>query len=114
VELKNKPDWNSSDNKFVVEYDVKIPGWASSAGKRALVPLGLFSNAQKHTFEHAHRTYAVFFSYMFQTEDQTRILVPAGWKVDSLPKETHIDVKAAEYLMHIENNDNALQVSNIP
>jgi Transglutaminase-like superfamily len=111
VELKNKPDWNSSDNKFVVEYDVKIPGWASSAGKRALVPLGLFSNAQKHTFEHAHRTYAVVFSYMFQTEDQTRILVPAGWKVDSLPKETHIDVKAAEYLIHIENNDNALQVT---
>jgi len=111
VQLKNNPDWNSSDDKFVAEYEVKIPGWASSAGRRALVPLGLFSNAQKHTFEHAHRTYAVYFSYMFQTEDQTRILLPNGWKVDSLPKETHVDVKAAEYLIHVESKDNALQVT---
>jgi hypothetical protein len=111
VELKNKPAWNSSDDKFVAEYDVKIPGWASSAGRRALVPLGLFSNAQKHTFEHAHRTYPVYFSYMFQTEDQTRILLPAGWKVDSLPKETHVDVKAAEYLIRVESKDNTLQVT---
>jgi len=111
VELKNKPDWDGSDDKFVAEYEVKIPGWATSAGKRALVPLGLFSGAQKHTFEHADRTYPIYFSFMFQTEDQTRIILPRGWKIGILPKETHLDAKAAEYLIHAEGKDNALEVT---
>src|SRR5208337_3629854 len=73
VELKNKPDWDSSDEKFVAEYDVRIPGWASSAGRHVVLPLGLFAGAQKHVFEHTQRTHAIYFSYMFQTEDQTKI-----------------------------------------
>jgi hypothetical protein len=111
VELKNKPDWNSSDEHFVAEYEVKIPGWASSAGKRELIPLGFFSGAQKHTFEHAERTHPIYFSYMFQTEDQTQIALPAGCKIDSLPKEVHLDAKVAEYLLRVEDKDNSLQVT---
>ncbi len=111
VELKNKPDWNSSDDKFVAEYEVKITGWASSAGKRVLVPLGLFSNTQKHVFEHAQRTYSIYFPYMFQTEDRVKIAIPPGWKVDSLPKEAHVDAKAAEYRIQVESKENELDVT---
>lgn len=111
VELKNKPDWDSSDEKLVAEYDVKIPGWASSAGRHVVLPLGLFAGAQKHVFEHTQRTHAIYFSYMFQTEDQTKITLPAGWKVSSLPQEVHWDAKAAEYRIQAENKENALQVT---
>ncbi len=38
MELTNKPDWASSEAPLVAEFDVKIPGWASSAGKRAVLP----------------------------------------------------------------------------
>ncbi len=111
VELKNQPDWNSSDEKFVAEYNVKIPGWASSAGKHVVLPLGLFAGAQKHLFEHSQRTYPIYFAYLFQTEDETKIALPDGWKVDSLPKEVHLDAKAAEYLIHADGKENALEVT---
>jgi Domain of Unknown Function with PDB structure (DUF3857) len=111
VQLKNKPDWDSSDEKFVVVYDVKIPGWASSAGRRALFPLGLFSAAQSHTFEHAQRTYPIYFSFFFQIEDHANIKLPVGWKIDSLPKETHVDAKAAEYRILAESNAGELHVT---
>jgi Domain of Unknown Function with PDB structure (DUF3857)/Domain of Unknown Function with PDB structure (DUF3858) len=111
VELKNKPEWNSSDDKLVAEFDVDIPGWCSSAGKRALVPLGIFSGAQRHTFEHADRKYAIYFTYLFQTEDHSKITIPAGWKVDSLPKEVHIDAKAAEFRIAVTGKDNTLDVT---
>jgi len=111
VELKNKPDWDSSDEKLVAEYDVKIPGWASSAGRHVVLPLGLFAGAQKHVFEHTQRTHAIYFSYMFQTEDQTKITLPAGWKVGSLPTEVHLDATAAEYRIQAEKKENALQVT---
>lgn len=111
VELKNKPDWDSSDEKLMAEYDVKIPGWASSAGRHVVLPLGLFAGAQKHVFEHTQRTQPIYFSYMFQTEDQTKITLPAGWKVGSLPTEVHLDAKAAEYRIQAEKRENALQVT---
>jgi hypothetical protein len=97
VTLKNKPDWNSSDEKLVAEYEVKIPGWTSSAGKRVLLPLELFSGAQKHTFEHSQRTNTIYFRYFFETRDLTKVALPTGWKIDSLPKEVHVDAKAADY-----------------
>jgi hypothetical protein len=111
VELKNKPDWNSSDEKFVAEYSVKVPGWANPAGKHVVLPLSLFAGAQKHMFEHSQRTYAIYFAYMFQTEDATRIALPEGWKVESLPKEFHLDAKAADYRIHAEGKENKLEVS---
>ncbi|MGB7726391.1 MAG: DUF3857 domain-containing protein [Candidatus Acidiferrum sp.] len=111
VELKNQPDWNSSGEQLVFKYDIKIPGWATSAGKRELLPLGLFSGAHKHTFEHAQRTYAIYFPYYFQTEDRITIKLPAGWKVESLPKETHVDAKAAEYRILVASQADDLQVT---
>jgi hypothetical protein len=111
VQLKSQPDWNGSDEKLEANYDVKIPGWASSAGRRAVLPLGFFSGEQKHTFEHTQRTYPIYFPFMFQTEDQTRITLPPGWKVDSLPKEAHVDAKAAEYKIQVENKDNTLLIT---
>jgi hypothetical protein len=111
VQLKEQPDWNSSDEKIVVKYEVRIPGWASPAGKRELLPLGLFSGDQKHSFEHTQRAYPIYFAFMFQTEDQTRIALPPGWKLDSLPKETHLDVRAAEYRIQADNRDNTLEIA---
>jgi hypothetical protein len=111
VVLKNQPDWNSSDDKFAVQYNVKIPGWASPAGKRIVLPLELFAGAQKHVFEHTQRTYPIYFSFLFQTEDQTKFTLPAAWKVDSLPKEIHMDAKAAEYRIQANAKENALEVT---
>jgi len=62
-------------------------------------------------FEHTQRTHAIYFSYMFQTEDQTKITLPAGWKVGSLPTEVHLDATAAEYRIQAEKKENALQVT---
>jgi Domain of Unknown Function with PDB structure (DUF3857) len=39
VELTNKPDWTSSETPLVAEFNLKIPGWASNAGRRAVIPL---------------------------------------------------------------------------
>jgi hypothetical protein len=111
VELKNQPDWSSSDDKFAVGYTVKIPGWASPAGRRVVLPLELFAGAQKHLFEHAQRTYPIYFAYLFQTEDQTKYALPAAWKVDSLPKEMHTDAKAAEYRIQADAKENTVEVT---
>ena len=46
AELINKPDWTSSETPLVAEYNLKIPGWASSAGRRVMIPAAIFTAAE--------------------------------------------------------------------
>src|SRR5262249_16241313 len=61
AELTNKPDWATSSTPLVAEFNLKIPGWASSAGRRALLTIGIFSAAEKHVFDHAERVHPIYF-----------------------------------------------------
>ncbi len=63
VELTNKPDWTSSETPLVAEFNLKIPGWASNAGKRVVVPAAIFTAAEKGIFEHANRVHPIYFEY---------------------------------------------------
>jgi len=108
LELKKQPDWKNSDEPFVVEYEMKVPGWASNAGKRALLPVGLFSAPEKHMFEHASRVFPVYFAFRFQKIDDVSIELPLGWQVGSVPKPVDQDAKAAEYTLKAEANNGGL------
>ena len=108
VDLANQPDWGGSTPALVAEFDLKVPGWVSGAGRRALLPVGLFSAPEKHAFEHATRVHPVYFSYPSSKIDEVRIDVPLGWQVSSLPTVQDMDAKAAVYSLKIENNKGTL------
>ena len=59
VELTNQPDWKSSSPSFVAEFSLKVPGWVAGAGRRALMPVGLFSAPEKRLFDHADRVHPI-------------------------------------------------------
>jgi len=111
VELTNKPDWTSSAPNLVAEFTLKVPGWVSGAGKRALMPVGLFSASEKHLFEHQARTYAVYFHYPYKKVDDINIELPLGWKLSSLPAAQNQDAKAAAYVLSMEDNKGTVHIS---
>jgi Domain of Unknown Function with PDB structure (DUF3857) len=47
VELTNKPDWGGCETPLIAEFNLKIPGWASGAGKHAVISVGLFHRRRK-------------------------------------------------------------------
>ena len=85
VELANQPDWASSAPTLVAEFKLKIPGWASSAGHRELLPVGLFSAPERHLFDHSERVQPIYMEFPSQRADDVTIELPAGWQVGSLP-----------------------------
>jgi hypothetical protein len=110
IELKNSPDWSSAKTPLIAEFEVKIPGWLTSAGKRALMPTGFFVANEKHLFEHSTRTYPVYFRFPYKEVDDITITLPQGWKVDSELKPINQDVKAAAYTFSSSAKDNALHL----
>ena len=110
VELKNSPDWSSSKTPLVAEFDLKIPGWLTSAGKRALLPAGFFTASEKHLFEHSTRTYPVYYLYPYKEIDDITVTLPPGWKVDSDLKPVNQDAKAVAYTFSSSAKDNTVHL----
>jgi len=113
VTLTKQPDWASSEVPLVAEYDVKIPGWASSAGRHALISTGIFTAAEKHLFEHADRVNSVYFEFPFRKVDDITIDLPLDWKIDTLPKDTDVDARAAEYTLKLQQQSGTLHISRV-
>jgi Domain of Unknown Function with PDB structure (DUF3857)/Transglutaminase-like superfamily len=110
VELSNKPEWSASEAPLIAEFDLKVPGWVASAGRRALFPVGLFGATEKHLFEHSNRIWPVYFAYPYKMIDDLTVELPLGWQVGSLPKDIDQNAKAAEYSLKMENRNGNLHI----
>jgi hypothetical protein len=111
VNLVNRPDWSGSSSTFVAEFTIKVQGWASSAGRRQLMPVGLFSGGEKHVFEHASRAYPVYFHYGFVKVDDITVTLPQGWKIANLPAPTNQDQKVVAYSNKAEEDHGRVHIS---
>ena len=110
LELTNKPDWASTGTPLVAVLDLKIPGWASSAGKRAMLPVGFFSAHEKHVFEHTNRVFPIYFEYPYSKIDDVSVELPAAWQVSSIPPQKTQDAKALVYDLKVDNANGTLRV----
>lgn len=110
VDLTNKPDWTSSEAPLVAEYNLKIPGWASSAGRRAMIPAAIFTNGEKGEFEHAERVHPIYFNYPHVKADDITIDLPPDWHVSSLPAPHNDDGHIILYSLNVEKNGRSLRL----
>jgi hypothetical protein len=90
---------------------MKVPGWASGAGRRAMLPVGLFSATEKHLFDHTQRVHPIYFEFPFQKADDVTIELPLGWQVSSTPKAVNQDAKAIVYTMKAEEDKGTLRLT---
>jgi hypothetical protein len=111
VDLTNKPDWLTASPTLVAEYHLKVPGWVSGAGRRALFPVGLFGSSEKHVFEHADRVHPLYFRHPYLKSDEITVTLPLGWSIGSVPAPINQDAKAVMYTVKSENNKGSLHLS---
>jgi hypothetical protein len=112
AELSNEPDWKSSTPPLIAEYTLKVPGWASGAGRRVLLPVGLFSAGEKHLFDHADRVQPIYFEFPFQRVDDVDVDLPLGWQLGTLPPpQKQGGGGLVTYEMKAENNKGTLHLA---
>ena len=111
AELTNTPDWSSSETPLVAEFNLKVPGWASNAGRRVVIPAAIFSAAEKGIFEHANRVHPIYFEYPYEKADDVTVELPPGWQVSSVPAPQDLDAKAALYSLKVEQSRGTLRLT---
>ena len=111
LELTNQPAWDTSEKPLVGEFDFKISGWASNAGKRVMIPAGVFTAVEKHVFEHANRVHPVYFEYPYEKVDDVTIELPSDWQVSSVPRVEDQDKGVVGYALKVESGKDALHLT---
>jgi len=111
LQLTNQPDWSSPSRELIAEFTLKVPGWASGAGSRALLPVGLFGGEEQHLFEHEKRAHPVYLEFPFQTVDDITIQLPLGWKINSLPAIQSSDIRFSSFEFIADTRNGAIHLS---
>jgi len=111
VELTNSPDWSTSSNTLTAEYHVSVPGWASSAGRRLLIPAGVFGGNEKHLFESSSRIHPIAFAYPYIDADDITVKLPPSWTLENLPTPKPLDLKNCTYTLTAAARDGNLHLS---
>ncbi|HEY2497368.1 MAG TPA: DUF3857 domain-containing protein [Candidatus Angelobacter sp.] len=98
VKMLTVQGWESPGEALTAHFSVEVPGYASSVGKRLLLPSLLFEPQQKDAFAHAGRKYPVYFSYPFTERDRVVIKLPSGYSLESVPPKQDVGIGYARYL----------------
>jgi hypothetical protein len=111
AELTNKPDWTSSEAPLVAEFSLKIPGVASNAGRRVMVPAAIFTAGEKSLFEHANQAHPIYFDYPHEKVDDLSLELPQGWQVSSMPTAQDQDGHVVRYILRVNKNAGTLHLT---
>jgi hypothetical protein len=111
VELTNTPDWSNAETPLVAEFDLSVPGWASSAGKRTLIPAALFTAVEKHTFEHSNRVHPIYVDYPYEKSEDETIELPQGWQVSSVPPPEANNGHVVSYALRVDKDGTTLHIT---
>jgi hypothetical protein len=113
IKLSRVEGWESSDGPLTAVFDVTLPSFASSAGKRLLVPGYLFQAKQMDAFKHAERKFPVYFPYAFSESDRVNIKIPEGYTVETIPQEQSAHLGYAGYKNLVQFNGKELVTQRI-
>jgi len=97
IKLSNAEGWESNQGPLTATFDFEIPGYASVAGKRLLIPSYLFQTRQIETFKQSQRRFPVYFPYAFSEMDQIAVAVPPGYRAESVPQQQDAGLPYARY-----------------
>ena len=110
VALKSQPDWDSASDVLQADFSLTVRGWVTGAGRRAFLPVGLFSAEETHLFEHAERVHPIFFEYPWQEKDDVAVQLPLDITVASLPEGKTLDMKAVAFQTGAANDAGTLHL----
>jgi len=80
IQLENVDDTSKA---LHYKYHVRIPGYAQRTGKRLLFAPLFFQQGATPRFSASERKYPIAFQYAWKEDDEVRIKLPAGFKVDN-------------------------------
>jgi hypothetical protein len=110
VQLDASNGWDDGEAQLTANFTVEVPGYASTAGKRLLLPKDLFQTKSRTPFTHGDRKNPVYFSYPFYSSDETTITFPQNFHLESAADSQPTQTDFAFYRVKHVSTSNSVTV----
>ncbi len=111
VELVKVNEWKSAKLPLVATYKLTVPGYASQAGHRVLLPSTLFAGAYRNPFPGTKRVHPICMEYTYDRADDVSISMPPMFQVETLPKPVKQQNAVADLLVEYANENGTLHLT---
>lgn len=85
-ELTALANWDKTDQPCEAQGKLTLPDMGQVAGKRLLLPVGLYLSSMKQLFDPTSRKEDIYFPYPYESTDDFTIQIPPEWQLLSVPK----------------------------
>jgi len=113
TKLVSMDGWDKADVPLRAEFEVEISNFASTAGKRLILPVGVFEANQTTPFSSARRVHPICFDFPEETRDRVTIELPPSLKAEAIPADQISDQNAVYYKREIKQDGKALRLNRI-
>jgi uncharacterized protein DUF3857/transglutaminase superfamily protein len=110
VHLDTANGWDDAEAQLSANFTVEIPGYASSTGKRLLLPKDLFQTHSRTPFAHGDRKNPIYFSYPFYAMDETTVTFPAGFHLENVTDNQPLQTDFSFYRVKHFSTGNSVTV----
>jgi hypothetical protein len=97
AKVKEIRGMDGEDDPVVVIFDIEVPNFGATTGKRMILPLNIFIGHTGSAFQHETRKHPIYFNYPYQEFDQIFFQVPAGYDVEKLPAGQRETIDVGRY-----------------
>lgn len=108
--LVSAEGWTVSGAPLKAQFEIQVPGFASRAGQRLMMPVAVFHSGEQHPFSSARRANPVYFDYPTESYEEVKLKLPPGMQVESLPATTRIERGPAVYESSASKQGNAVEL----
>jgi hypothetical protein len=92
VKLTKLTGLRGIEEPLVAEFDVELPSTGAVTGSRAIVPMAVFSAAERSPLSSERRKNDLYFHYQYRVDDDVTLDVPAGYAVEAMPSPHDVDI----------------------
>jgi hypothetical protein len=111
VKLDTATGWEDAEKQLSATFSVEIPSYASSAGKRMLVPTNLFQSRSRQPFTLGERKQPVYFNFPYYLMDETTITFPVTYQMENLPEVRTVKTDFSLYSLKHSAQGNTVTIS---
>ena len=99
VVLKTLEDIDKNTDSVVAHFEVELPGLATMAGDKTLLPVSPLLGSRRHPFRHARRIYPIYFPYPYREFDDIVVKLPEGMRAETVPDVRKKDQEAFSFFL---------------
>ena len=96
ADLQGSANWEQPEEALRAGFALKVPGYATSTGRRLFFSGSLFQNAPR-PFQSAKRAYGIYFHYPFEELDDITWKFPPGYATASFTEKKAVPTQFGDY-----------------